>query len=240
MRQLNDTEKRLADHICQSDVRLICDVLKREFDKNNGNNEWGAYYITTYTGKIDVKSIQGYKEEHGHIGALLMSFFHLIRTLESNGYIFLHDPYSIKATCKKLGEPDGRTTNPVIIPREIATELADIWPKQITITEEFEQYVNNDFSTREDIRYRNQTYATWTAIVVSLFTGLAGIWLSWLSHSKEMDYDEIIQPLIEQQAQQTKILESVNTNLDEIRQQLPISQPDSVNLPILKKQPATN
>ena len=239
MRQLNDTEKQLARYY-QSDVDLVCDVLRREFDKNDGNNEWGAYCITTYTGKVEVRSIFSYEEVRGDIGALLMSFFHLIKILEDSGYIFLHDPYSIKATCKKLGEPDGKTTNPVIIPREIATELAHTWPKQITTTEEFEQYVENNFRTREDIRHENQTCATWTAIVVSVLVGLAGIWLSWLSFSKEPNYDKVIQPIIDRQAQQTKILESVDTNLDDISRQVSTSQTDSITLPVLKKQLPTN
>ena len=240
MRQLGQTERRLARLFCESDRKHVYDVLKSEFEKDGSNNQWSNFQID-FSGSRQPVSVKFNNEGGGNVGELLVLFVNLVRVLEQAGYMFLVSSNNLSSShpIKTIGNVNGQYDNRLSISPDITNGLAAVWAKQIVTTEAFRQYVNKGFRTEEDIRYRRQEYWAWAAIVVSILLGLASI-SEWRPFGEEPGNEKTLRPIMTLQKQQTEILESLNKNLDKMHQHLFTPQPDSVGLFTPKKQTATD
>ena len=107
----------------------------------------------------------------------------------------------------------------------IEKELANIFLKEITITEEFKQYIGRDFKTQEDTQYEEQLRISKAAVRISLVIGGASFIMAivsiWQNSINQPVYKPALQSIIKNQNQQVKFLDSANVRLKKIHQQFP-------------------
>ncbi len=205
--------------------------------------KWNAYQVGFSSGKISV-FVDGTPDEKGipSIGNRLVGFVKLIQLLENHGYIYLHTPHNIfeehrNMHTKRIGDQRLHDSSPpIFVSTQIKEELASFFLKEITVTEELQQYVRNGFKTKSDIRHTWQVWRTWVAITISFVVGFISILLSIFDRPNR---NALIQSIEAGQAAEVKALDSLNTTLKMIYKQFPV-QPDSLETILSETQPPTD
>ena len=220
MRRLNEVEKRFAQYIITKDNRgpRVYEVLEKELKEEKEGKRWEGYQIGLHSRTVEVLSESNSITDFPTIADLLAYFVKLIQLLEEQGYIYLHTPHDLRQEKKDSeGKVIGNTSTKlfdsnstaVFVSDQIEKELADTFLKEITITEEFRQYAENDFRTREDIRYKKQLCMTRVAIVFSFIFGTAGLWIN----ISRPNFSSSVHPITNNKIQQIDALDSINANM---------------------------
>lgn len=146
--------------------------------------------------------------EHYKLFRDFLNLIFVFQDLEKKGYIHLSVINNISYELKAGSENNGYK---ISYTSEISKMIYPFLHSEIFVSQDFIDYVNNNFKTPEQLtNYKNLTIAKW-GIICSVFIGIASIWVNYQPTKNEAIQKELEN--IKQVLQQKTIYSPLNDTL---------------------------
>ncbi|WP_287021022.1 hypothetical protein [Cobetia sp.] len=124
------------------------------------------------------KEVQRMRDRQDSIAKMILSYVTLFRYLEKYDLAISYQPTSSSDKFIKFGQ--GAVNLPAhhwkLNDKGLAGLVAEYYDKEIIPTHQLQHLVDNDFISDDELRFKSQIRATWTAIGISVILGISSLW----------------------------------------------------------------